>query len=68
MKKPDIAKRIARQARVSPAEAADRLDLMVREILADLKEGRICKFPGLGRLRHGQDGKAVFEPEDGSRD
>ena len=68
MKKPDIAKRMARQAGVSRAEAADRLDLMVREIIADLKKGRDLEFPGLGRLRHGRDGEVVFERESGSRD
>ncbi len=65
MKKADIAKRMARRAGVSPAEAADRLDNTVREIIADLKQGREPSLPGLGRLRHGRDGKVVFEPENG---
>jgi nucleoid DNA-binding protein len=65
MKKPDIAKRMARQAGVSHAEAADRLDNVVRQILSDLKRGRDSAFPGLGRFRHGADGKVVFEPEAG---
>ena len=65
MKKPDIAKRMARRTGVSPAEAADRLDLMVREILADLKRGREPSLPGLGRLRHGPKGRVVLEPEGG---
>lgn len=63
MKKPDIAKRMARQAGVTPAEAADRLDNVVRQVLADLKKGRETAFPGLGRFRHGPDGQVVFEPE-----
>jgi nucleoid DNA-binding protein len=67
MKKPDIAKRMARQAGVSRAEAADRLDNVVRQILTDLRNGRESAFPGLGRFRHGPDGKVVFEPEQGRR-
>ena len=63
MKKTDIAKRMARQAGVSPAEAADRLDNVVRQILIDLKNGRESALPGLGRLRQGPDGKLVFESE-----
>ena len=67
MKKPDIAKRMARQAGVSPAEAADRLDSAVRQILKDLRNSGESTFPGLGRFRHGPDGKVVFEPEGGRR-
>ncbi len=67
MTKPDIAKRMARQAGVSPAEAADRLDNMVRQILTDLRNGRESAFPGLGRFRHGPDGKVLFELERGRR-
>ena len=65
MKKPDIAKRMARQSRVSPAEAADRLDNVVREVLADLRRGRESAFPGLGRFRQDRNGKVVFVPEGG---
>jgi len=67
MTKPDIAKRMARQAGVSPAEAADRLDNVVRQILTDLRQGRESAFPGLGRFHQGLDGKVVFEPERGRR-
>jgi len=62
MKKADIAKRMARQAGVSPAEAADRLDGVVRQIVADLRHGRESAFPGLGRFRPGPGGKLIFEP------
>jgi nucleoid DNA-binding protein len=67
MKKPDIAKRMARGAGVTPAEAADRLDNVVRQILADLRKGRDSAFPGLGRFRSDPDGRVVFEPEGGFR-
>lgn len=67
MKKPDIAKRMARQAGVTRAEAADRLDGVLRQVLADLKQGRESSFPGLGRFRHGADGKVVFEAEGETR-
>lgn len=58
---------MARQAGVSPAEAADRLDSAVRQILADLRKSGESAFPGLGRFRHGPDGKVIFEPEGGRR-
>ena len=63
MKKPDIAKRIARQSGVTQAEAADRLDRVIHEILANLRKGTPASLPGLGRFVQGADGKVSFEPE-----
>src|SRR5262245_13002308 len=57
MKKPDIAKRIAKQSRVTEAEAADRLDRMVHHILSNLRKGKETPLPGLGALTLGRDGK-----------
>ncbi|SPF41832.1 hypothetical protein SBA4_280007 [Candidatus Sulfopaludibacter sp. SbA4] len=65
MKKPDIAKRIARQSRVTEAEAADRLDRMIHQILSNLRKGKGTSLPGLGKLTRGPDGRPVFEPEGG---
>ena len=44
MRKSEIAKKLARQAGVTEGEAADRLDCVVREILARLRmeERRTC--------------------------
>lgn len=68
MKKPEIAKRLARQTGVSRAEAADRLDGAVRQVLEDLRRRHESEFPGLGRLRQGPDGAVRFEPEEGTQD
>ena len=67
MKKPDIAKRMARQAGVSEAEAADRLDHVVNEILRNLRRGKAASLPGLGRFKPCPDGKVAFEPQGGQR-
>ena len=64
MKKPDIAKSMARRARVSPAEAADRLDRVVHEILIRLKQGKEADLPGLGRLKQTIDGVVLDRQED----
>ena len=63
MKKPEIAKRMARQSGLSQAEAADRLDRVIHEILTDLRQGNPASLPGLGRFVQGSDGKVSFEPE-----
>jgi len=69
MRKPDIARRIARHSRVSQAEAADRLDRMIHLILSNLRKGRETSLPGLGKIIRGPDGRLAFEPEGGkSRD
>ena len=53
MRKPDIAKQLARRSRVSQGEAADRLDVIFQKIVSDLRKGREASLPGLGK----------FEPE-----
>ncbi len=67
MKKPEIAKRMARRSGLSQAEAADRLDHMIHQILANLRKGNPASLPGLGRFTQGPGGKVVFEPEGGAR-
>jgi len=65
MKKPDIAKRIAKQSRVTEAEAADRLDRMVHDILTNLRKGKETTLPGLGAFTLGPDGRPFLrrDPE-----
>jgi nucleoid DNA-binding protein len=68
MKKQDIAKRIARQSHVSRAAAADRVDSVVNQILADLRRGRKTSLPGLGTFSQDDDGRALFERDGGGDD
>ena len=53
MRKPEIAKRLARQSGVSNAEAADQLDRVVHQILSKLRKGKTAPFPGLGQFTPG---------------
>ena len=68
MKKQDIAKQIARQSHVSRAVAADRVDSVVNQILADLRRGRKTVLPGLGTFSQDGDGHALFERDGGDDD
>ena len=63
MKKPELAKRLARRSGVSEAVAADRLDRVVYQILERLRHGKEAPLPGLGRFRIGTDGRICFEQE-----
>jgi nucleoid DNA-binding protein len=67
MKKPDIAKSMARQLSVSHAEAADRLDSLVHRILSDLRRGKETALPGLGSFTSGAGGAIVFRPDERRR-
>jgi nucleoid DNA-binding protein len=60
MKKSEIAKRMARQAGVSQAEAADRLDHAVHQILSSLRQGKQASLPGLGTFTACPGGKVAF--------
>ena len=65
MKKPDIAKQLARRSHVSQAEAADRLDRVLHSILSDLRQGKEAALPGLGTFKQGPGGCVAFEREGG---
>jgi nucleoid DNA-binding protein len=64
MKKPELARNMARHAGVTRGEAADRLDRVVREILARLRKGKDADLPGLGRFTFGSDGRVAFERDE----
>jgi nucleoid DNA-binding protein len=61
MKRVDIARRIARQTGLTRAEAADRLDGVVSEILDRLRQGKQADLPGLGSFRQDSHGQIYFE-------
>jgi len=63
MRKPEIAKRLARQSGVSNAEAADQLDRVVHQILSKLRKGKTATFPGLGQFTPGPKGSYQFKKE-----
>ena len=67
MKKQEIAKRIARQSRVTQAQAADHLDRIVFLILSNLRKGKATPLPGLGKFIPSEDGNIHFERETGRR-
>jgi len=67
MKKPQIAKRLAKRAGVSRVEAADQLDRAVNEIVAQLRNGKPVPLPGLGKFVPGESWEFEFEKSKGRR-
>lgn len=53
MNKDQLAARLAREAGITRAAAADQLDTMIHDILARLRRGQPAPFPGLGRFDPG---------------
>ena len=67
MKKPEIAKKMARQSGGTRGEAADRLDRLVQEILDRLRQGKETRLPGLGSFLPGAGGRLAFHREAAKR-
>lgn len=67
MKKLEIAKQWARQSGLTEAEAADRLDRAVRQILTKLRKDGEAPLPGVGTLLRRDGGRVLFEREEGKR-
>jgi len=54
MKRDELTRQIAEQTRTSPAEAADRLDRVVHDLIRKIKKGKRTALPGLGELAPGR--------------
>jgi nucleoid DNA-binding protein len=63
MRKQELAKRLARRSGLSQAQAADRLDRVVYQILENLRHGQEAPLPGFGKFQIGRDGRIRFEQE-----
>lgn len=50
MKQAELARELAREERLPPAVAQDRVDELVHQIIKNLRRGRPVELPGLGKL------------------
>lgn len=66
MTKFDLAKGLARQTRLSRAEAADRLDRLLHQIVSNLRQGQPAHLPGLGSFSPGEKWQFRFDSKIGS--
>ena len=63
MNKSELATRLARQSHVSKAEAADRVDRVVHQIILKLRKGKPARLPGLGSFFPGEQWGFRFDAE-----
>lgn len=54
MRKKVFARRLAHEAQLTPAVAADQIDSVVTQLLRRLKEGKPAEIPGFGTLLPGK--------------
>jgi nucleoid DNA-binding protein len=59
MKKEQLARRLAKESRITTAAAADQLDRVLHDILKRVRSGQSASFPGLGTFR--PDRKSGFQ-------
>jgi nucleoid DNA-binding protein len=63
MNKSDLSTRLAKQARVSKAQAADQVDRVVHQIVRNLRRGQPVRFPGLGSFHPGEKWQFQFDAQ-----
>jgi nucleoid DNA-binding protein len=61
MTKEQLARRLAKESRITTAAAADQLDRVMHDILKRVRSGQSASFPGLGTFR--PDRKSGFQFE-----
>jgi hypothetical protein len=61
MKKEQLARRLARESGITPAAAADQLDLILNDILRRVRRGQSASLPGLGTFWPGPKPEFYFE-------
>jgi hypothetical protein len=61
MKKEQIVQRLARESGITPAAAADQLDLILNGILKRVRHGHSASLPGLGTFWPGPKPEFYFE-------
>jgi nucleoid DNA-binding protein len=60
MKKDELALELARSAGIPAAEAADKVDAVVHDIMKKLRHGKPATLPGLGKLLPEQQQKVRY--------
>jgi nucleoid DNA-binding protein len=61
MKKEQLAKRLAKEAGISTAAAADQLDDILTGMLRRVRQGHTARLPGLGTFLPGAQPEFQFE-------
>ncbi len=61
MRKEHLARRLAKESRISPGAAADHVDRVVNDLLRRVRKGQRVSLPGLGTFQPGRNQDFQFE-------
>ena len=62
MKKEQVARRLAKESRISPGAAADAVDRILTDLSERVRKGQNASLPGLGTFRSGNARDFDFDP------
>jgi|HubBroStandDraft_1064217.scaffolds.fasta_scaffold137103_3 nucleoid DNA-binding protein len=63
MKKEQVARRLAKESRITEGAAADQMDRILSDLRKKMRKGLSASLPGLGTFRPGRKQDFQFDPD-----
>lgn len=63
MKKEQVARRLAKESRMTAGAAADQVDRILGDLQKRMRKGQSASLPGLGTFRPGRNQDFQFDPD-----
>ena len=63
MKKEQVARRLAKESRITEGAAADQVDRILSDLYESMRKGESASLPGLGTFRSGRKQDFQFDPD-----
>jgi nucleoid DNA-binding protein len=63
MKKHHVARRLAKESRMTEGAAADQVDRILSDLRKKVRKGQSASLPGLGTFRSGRKQDFQFDPD-----
>ena len=63
MKKEQVARRLAKESRMTEGAAADQMDRILSDLRKKMRKGQSASLPGLGTFRSGRKQEFQFDPD-----
>jgi nucleoid DNA-binding protein len=63
MKKKQVARRLAKESRMTEGAAADQMDRIMSDLRKKMGKGQSASLPGLGTFRPGRKHEFEFDPD-----
>ena len=63
MKKEQVARRLAKESRMTEGAAADQVDRILSDLHRRMRKGQSASLPGLGTFRSGRNQDFKFDPD-----